>query len=337
MQKIKFYIVVLLCFFGKKNLAQLPMPDSVCMGTTRIYRVNDATVPSTYTWRINGIVQSSNSNSINVNWLISGTYIISVIEHPNPIANAGNDGVVCLGSPMQLNGSGGVNNSWSPSTYLDNPNSSNPNIINPPVGILKYSLQVKNAFGCSSSNADTVSITVAGAAKLFAGNDTAIAVNQALQLNAIDVNNSGFTNYTWSPSFGLNNGAIKNPIAQYNAVGTYNYSVSATSTLGCVATDKISIRVFIKSDIFVPTIFTPNGDGINDRLMITPVAIKSMDYFIIYDRFGKAIFRTSDMNTSWDGRVNGVNADFATYVWQVKVIDYLGSVIYKKGTVVLAR
>jgi hypothetical protein len=200
--------------------AQLPMPDSVCVGSTKRYHVNDATVPSTYIWKINGITQSSTSYEIFVTWATDGVYTISVQEEnasgckgqleqgvvyvlPIPIPNAGPDAAICFENTARLNGSGGAIYQWSPSTYLSNPAIANPIVISPPQGALTYFLNVTNAKGCKSIKSDTVVITVLPPVKVFAGNDTSIAINQPLQLNAFDVNNSGLINYLWSPSSGL--------------------------------------------------------------------------------------------------------------------------------------
>ncbi len=67
--------------------AQLAMPDYVCVGATKLYKVNDATVISTYTWKIDGVTQSSTKNEISITWNKVGTFTLTVQEH-------GADGVV---------------------------------------------------------------------------------------------------------------------------------------------------------------------------------------------------------------------------------------------------
>ena len=50
--------MTMLLFGVLKTSAQLAMPDTVCVGATKHYSVNDPSVPSTYTWAIDGVVQS---------------------------------------------------------------------------------------------------------------------------------------------------------------------------------------------------------------------------------------------------------------------------------------
>ncbi|MEO6542034.1 MAG: hypothetical protein ABIN74_13610, partial [Ferruginibacter sp.] len=131
--------------------------------------------------------------------ICTGTSTVTVFVNPAPIPNAGRDTGICFGKSIPLNGTGGVSYLWKPSTYLSNTNIYNPIIINPNVGILKYALSVVGANGCNSLRDDSVVITISNPPNLFVGNDTIIAINQPLQLRGIDINNTGFNNYSWSP------------------------------------------------------------------------------------------------------------------------------------------
>jgi gliding motility-associated-like protein len=322
------------------------MPDSVCVGATKRYHVNDATVPSTYVWKINGITQTSTAYEIFVTWNTAGIYSLTVQEEnangckgiPEqgvvnvfalPIANAGPDVTYCYENTPRLNGSGGVKYEWTPTTFLSNPNIANPfvNVNNP--GTYTYNLSVTNAAGCKSAGTDAVSIKILPKARIFAGNDTLIAINQPLQLNAVDVDNIGFVDYTWSLPSGLNNAGIKNPIAIINTDRLY--TVTGTTTKGCKATDNINIRVFTNADIYVPTAFTPNGDGLNDVMRPMLVGIKELKYFTIYNRYGEIVFKTSTSGKGWDGLISGKMQNTGSFVWVAEAIDFKGNVLFRKG------
>ena len=332
--------------------AQVSMPDTVCMGITRLYHVNDATTKSTYTWTVDNVIQSSTSNFISVNWTTTGTHLITVVEHSAsgcdgdlrsgyvfvkspPVANAGLDAILCYGANQQLNGSGGSVYHWSPSTNLSNPNIANPIIDTRLPGIFVYTLDVSDINRCGTSKKDTVVITILPQAKIFAGNDTTVIINQPIQLNAIDLTNSGFTNFLWSPSFGLNNSSIKNPTATLSSDS--RYVVTAKTAEGCEAKDDIFIKVFAQADFYVPNAFTPNGDGLNDVLKLIPVGIKQLKYFNIYNRWGQLVFSTADPSKGWDGTVAGQQQGTFVFVWTAEAIDYKENIIRKKGTVTLIR
>src|SRR5262249_19786751 len=73
-------VVVLLQSFNKIS-AQISMPDTVCAGTTKTYSVNNPNVPSTYTWKIDGVTQSATTNTITIPWNTTGVFTLTVQEH----------------------------------------------------------------------------------------------------------------------------------------------------------------------------------------------------------------------------------------------------------------
>lgn len=77
---------------------------------------------------------------------------------------------------------------------------------------------------------------------------------------------------------------------------------------------------------FIPNVFTPNGDGVND--FFQPVANVSLfkDYeMVIYDRYGSELFKSHDVDFPWDGKLrNGSEAAFAVYVYKIKLTDFKG-------------
>jgi gliding motility-associated-like protein len=89
--------------------------------------------------------------------------------------------------------------------------------------------------------------------------------------------------------------------------------------------------------VFVPTGFTPNGDGRNDLLKPIAVGIERIDFFGVYNRWGQLIFSTKQNGQGWDGKINGRNQPTGTFVWLVKAVDFAGKSIVEKGTTVLIR
>jgi gliding motility-associated-like protein len=114
------------------------------------------------------------------------------------------------------------------------------------------------------------------------------------------------------------------------------YVVSAETPPGCVSTDTIKITVFRDIDIYVPTIFTPNGDGVNDRLRVIPVGM-TLQFFRIYDRWGRLIYQTVDYKDGWDGLLQSRPVPAGTYVWQVQAVTRTGQIIQRHGTLQLVR
>lgn len=269
-----------------------------------------------------------------VTGICSRTDSVIVQVNPLPVANAGSDTVVCNGKTIQLNGSGGVQYSWSPSTYLSNTNTSGPLVINP-LTTVAYSLSVIDFNGCTSVNNSVVTVMVLPPARIFAGNDTIVAINQLLPLFASGINGIIFTQYLWSPAVGLNNPRIQNPVATIER--DIDYTVEAFTGNGCRAVDSIKIKAFNKPEIYVPSAFTPNGDGLNDILRAMPVGIKKFHYFTVFNRYGQIVFSTTNAQNGWNGVFKGRNQDSFTFAWIAEGTDYKGIKIKRKGYTVLLR
>jgi gliding motility-associated-like protein len=255
---------------------------------------------------------------------------ITVIANPYPQVYAGLDTALCYGDQVQLHGTiTGTVFQWSPQNGLINANTLDP--IAKPIKTTLYVLSATNVTGCTKPAKDSVLVVVIPPIRAFAGNDTTVVIGQPLQLFA-----SGSTNYLWSPTTFLSNPSIQNPIA--NLPNSMTYIVKVSNPNNCFAYDTINITVFKTApDIFVPTVFSPNGDGKNDRLIPVPVGLKGYDFFEIYNRWGQRMFRTTQIGVGWDGYFRGVLQDVDTYVWQVQGTDFTGKRIYKKGTLVLVK
>ncbi len=143
--------------------------------------------------------------------------------------------------------------------------------------------------------------------------------------------------YSWSPASGLNSPFIAAPVAIIQAPQTY--TVSLTSATGCVTVDTVLVRLFQEREIYVPTAFTPNGDGRNDRLYPILVGISNLQYFRVYNRWGNLVFETNSAApaSGWDGSWKGVMQPMETYVWVAAGTDIDGKPVKRNGSALLIR
>ncbi len=325
-------------------------PSAICSDNTADLTVASITTGSTtgltFTYWLDAactIACTEPSKAIPGTYYIKGTSSagcsviapVGVTTLPAPKPNAGTDTIICFGNNGQLNGSGGSSYYWSPSTNLSNAGISNPKVTNPGIGSITYHLKVRDAIGCLSEVDDEVKITFAMPAKIFIAGDTVVSINQPLQLNAMDMNNSGFTDFTWSPSQGLNNPFIPNPVAILNKDITY--TIHASTINRCTDDAQIKIKVFRGPEIYVPNSFTPNGDNANDLLKPIPVGLREFHYFNVFNRFGQLLFSTTNAGIGWDGKIQGKEQNSGTYVWIAEGIDYKGNIIQQKGYSTLIR
>jgi gliding motility-associated-like protein len=245
-----------------------------------------------------------------------------------PVANAGKDTTVCYKTNATLFGSasnlsGTVNFAWSPPDSLNSPNTAVTGVRLDTTR--QFTLTVTDNYGCNFSVTDSVTIFMQPELYAFAGNDTIAIINRDHQLLATGRN---AVDFVWSPIAPLNNPFIANPVAIINH-DTYFY-VHVTDAIGCTDDDTIFIKVYDGPTYYLPTAFTPNGDGLNDIFFPTPVGIRSTDYFRVFDRYGKLMYQTNQ----W---LKGKKASSGTYVWMIKGIDKNGSVVEMRGTVILLR
>jgi gliding motility-associated-like protein len=258
---------------------------------------------------------------------------VTVKTVPYPIVNAGLDVTICYNKPAFLHGShnGAVFN-WTPTSSLLNANTLDP--IAYPAATTQYILSVVGNLGCAKPKRDTVLITVLPKIIPYATHDTSVVVGQPLQLNA-----GGGSSYQWIPPTGLNNPLIKNPVGIYGPQpDSIRYTVLVFNAAGCFDSAHVTVTIFKTIPyVFVPTAFTPNGDGLNDVIKPIAVGIKQINYFRIYNRWGQLVYKTSVNGKGWDGKIAGVPQGSNVFVWMVSATDYLDKPIFLKGTVTLIR
>jgi PKD repeat protein len=209
----------------------------------------------------------------------------------------------------------------------------NPRLAGAGTDSLLYKYTTTN--GCADSAYQTVFIQ--SLPMVTAGNDTSVVVGQPLQLNAISSDGPG-DGFFWSPTVGLNNPAITDPIAVLLAgVDSIRYFVTATDSLGCSGEASIKVTVFTTGpDIFLPNAFTP-GRSMNRIFRPITVGISSLHFFRVYSRSGEMVYSTTRMGEGWDGTIPGGRQPAGGYVWEAEGATYTGRILMKKGVVILIR
>ncbi|MCH8318393.1 MAG: PKD domain-containing protein, partial [Bacteroidetes bacterium] len=145
------------------------------------------------------------------------------------------------------------------------------------------------------------------------------------------------TNWNWDFGDG-DSDTLQNPVHIYADSGTYNVCLIAGSDCGKDSTCKL-VKV-IKIQLFIPSAFSPNGDGENDVFRVIGSGIKNI-YLAIYNRWGERVFETNNvnqaMNIGWDGKHRGKEQSMAVFVYYVEVKFEDGINKTYKGDVTLIR
>lgn len=328
-----------------KNVELSLMNDTtICTGDATVLRLNSNAV--FYRWtpsqQLNDatLQQPLTTTRNNITYTVvagisscraSGSVRITTVNYA--AVNAGKDTIVCFNGIAHLHGTTtGTSYHWINTGAI-----SNSNILNPdaePLQTTSYVLQAIDETGCPKPVYDTVLVTVLPRINAAVTNDTSLITGEQIQLHA-----SGGTRYTWQPVSGLSNSSIADPVASFSeSIESLRYEVDVYNEAGCYDSAFVTLKVFSTGpQVFVPTGFTPNGDGKNDLLKPIAVGMKSIERFTVFNRFGQQVFFTKTNGQGWDGRVNGILEQTGTYVWMVQAIDYTGKVYKRQGTATLIR
>ena len=160
-------------------------------------------------------------------------------------------------------------------------------------------------------------------------------INTAFNLpTIIETINKG-VKYKWNPAINLTDNQISNPV--FSGPASATYLVEIVNQIGCNIVDTVAVQLFDKISILVPTAFTPNGDGKNDRLSPILIGIDKMEYFRIWNRWGVLVFETKTPKPGWDGTYNGIKQEPGTFVWEATALGIGGVIVKKEGLVTLLR
>ncbi len=304
--------------------------------------------PFSYQW-------SNNANSATINNLSAGDYSVLVTDG----AGCTSESSVSLTSPLEMavraqgiadgcfGESGGritidtVFNGTAPYEYsLDgeffSPLGLFPVFINQ-LASDNYNIVIQDANDC----AVTTSILVPAGQELVLelGDDEHIKLGDSVLLNPF----ISFTpsSWTWTPPDYLSEPDTF--ITQAAPPESLIYQLELSDENGCTVVDQIRIFVDKTVNIYVPTAFSPNLDGSNDKLIVyTDQNVGMIESFQIYDRWGNLMFSQgpflpNDPQYGWDGKLNGEPLNAAVFVYFVEATLITGEEVLVKGEVILMR
>lgn len=280
---------------------------AICEGFSATITASGA---ATFLWS-NGFTtpQITVSPNVSTTYSVIGTSIencvdsttTSVTVNPNPNITV-DDVEICAGKMAQLtvmNGSPSFNYVWNNSNIGD--------ILSvAPTTTSQYWVIATDVNGCVDSDTAFVNVHplpvanfMADPSKTSTENPTIHFLDQSTNAN---IWNWNFGNIN-SPS---NTSTLQSPYHTYTGVGQYTVWLSVESDFGC--RDSIYHTVFVENPyaFYIPNAFSPNSNILdNTTFKARGIGIDNEKYeMIIYDRWGKVIFTTKDMEAGWNGRIN---------------------------------
>ena len=171
-------------------------------------------------------------------------------------------------------------------------------------GDLTYQVTVVNDVGCTDSTSASVNTSTLSPPLDITAVPDSIFVGQRTQLFA--TNDASYV-YDWTPDPTLSSLDEPSPQATPRETTTYYLTINNGS---CINEDSITVRIRQPICgtplIFVPSAFSPDGDGINDEVLVRGNNVTDM-LLIIYNRWGQKVFETRDQNQGWDGTFGGAD------------------------------
>lgn len=216
----------------------------------------------------------------------------------------------------------------SPFQYLWNNGNTTNQLQDLPPGT--YAVTVTDAVNCLDTF--SVVLTDPDSFTVDAGIDQTILAGDRVTLNGI-VTPAGNYSILWQPATGLSDPNSLTPQAAPDTTTQYTLRVALPDNSNCLAIDSITITVVPSADLFVPTGFTPNGDGVNDLFLPTgEVVITNIQ---VYNRWGQLVYEGVD---GWDGTTAGQPQPTSTYMFLITYRQSIGSEEFiEKGNVTLLR
>ncbi|MBX3165504.1 MAG: gliding motility-associated C-terminal domain-containing protein [Bacteroidetes bacterium] len=146
---------------------------------------------------------------------------------------------------------------------------------------------------------------------------------------------TGAEKFDWNFSVINQSSTEKNPSILYENTGTYLAALVVKSDKQCVDTIVKVINVKTDFSMYVPNVFSPNGDNLND--VFKPVVRGELEYRLyVFDYWGEKIFDTKDTNAGWDGTFKGEDCKVGIYVWKLIIAnskeekEFVGTVLLER-------
>ncbi len=305
------------------------LSDTLCSGLTYVSGNDSYTQTGIY---VDSLISSLGCDSIVTLDLtfLPDQGITALVEVENP---------VCAGVPTGIITVSNVNNTYDPYEIFINEMMISEGIPSEGYNADSYVLTIVDQYGCFFEApvviTDPIEFTV------DVGPDQSVPLGQAVSIDP--VSNLPIDNFSWSPEVA---DCPTNDCLSFNFVPTMSntYVLSAFSEFGCLAVDSLFIQVEDLRQVFVPNLFSPNGDGTNDYFFpqVGVPNVTAIERLQVFNRWGGVVYEASsilpnDELSGWDGTFKGEALDNGVYVYVVEVLFLDGVIRQYSGSITLMR
>jgi gliding motility-associated-like protein len=201
-------------------------------------------------------------------------------------------------------------------------------------------LNVTTTAGCPGKDSLTINVYPNPVANFIMHPDIAGMEDPTISFSDISTHASLWSWTFDDPESGNHNWSIlKDPVHVYSDSGTYHVTLIVESDHGCRDTVTKPISIYPELLVYVPNAFTPDGNGLNDIFKPTISGIYFDTYRMeLFDRWGKEVFKTTDIETGWNGR-NGSDkvCGSGVFAWVIHFTDLRGKAYKMLGHVIIIK
>ena len=308
-----------------------------------LYFNSESNIATSWSWDF-GTGETSDSEGSYYSFPESGVYNVTLIVsnelgcldttsakitvHPIPELITSPDTLVCYGDSAFLSVSGAELYNWFPNYGLDNNLLSNP--VAMPYQTTTYSVEAIDTNNCYNYASVMVKVQQEPIVNIP---DTIIIIGEKVIL---DATSNDISYYNWSSSYDIS--CLDCSLIEVQPLEKTVFNLTYSDTSNCFTkSHSILIDVIEAYTVDLPKAFTPNGDGINDIVYIRGWGIKELLDFKVFNRYGELVFKSSDINTGWDGSNEGKSQNIETFTYLVRVKTYDDNILTKTGTIKLLK
>jgi len=343
--------------YGPQFSVSISGKNSVCAGdsTTICAHATGAIEGVNYLWT----PQNNTNNCITVVPGLTSVYTVTVVDgcgatttafakiytDPIPLANmTANFYQGCMPFCIQFKNettitSGSIKQYTWATGNGDTLRSANPQYCYTSSGTYNVTLTVVSDSGCSSSRTKVDMMTVYSSprAAFTYSPQPVTMLTPTVQFTDESKDAYGIAYHWWY--FGDNSDStsnLGNPTHTYQDTGTYCANLIVMNNHGCSDTVTNCLVVGPAFTLYIPSAFSPNGNGVNETFKPVGEYVKNFEMYI-FDRWGLELYHSTDINRGWDGTVHGGAAIEDTYIYKITIMDSQGTLHAYIGNITLLK
>mgnify|MGYP000341673610 CR=1 FL=1 len=351
------------------TLTSATSAPAICNNTAFAYSPTSATAGTTYAWSraavtgisngaangtgaINETLINTTANPVTVtyNYVLTAngcnnTQSITVVVNPSATMSSALTANVCSGRLFKytpLSATAGTTYAWSRAAVTGITNTAATgtgaisetltNSTQAPINVTYvYTL---TANGCSNTQNLVVTVNPTPAKLIITADGPTVFCKEESVVLRFNPTNTG--TYQWYQDGVPVSGATATNTTVYTAG---SFTAIVTNSYGCASDPSTAMLVEVPCEIGIslPDIFTPNGDGSNDKIKPIVPGIHTFSFFRVYNRWGNLVFESTDPDAAWDGSYKGEMQPQDSYSYVIEGYNFRNELIRKQGTITLVR